>query len=263
VSRPDAAYSLTRDDLISVAKSSMSELTFYYVLASLDFEQASNWWLLAPGDDTYGNFVEILFCRLVKGLNSNHEQEVRLRRLFFEMIVVKNAKMTCSLNMLSLFLTQNQFTKQRLVEFYFPVLFYMASSFDLFHSELYKNRFDSLVAWLFNSTIRFEVFSESSLKLQATSPLSQENIEYMLFQYYSMSATAATVMAVDGEDTSRPDGDLAQHFKVNLSLKELSRNQFVKAYAKSQNVCEHRILNLVSEATRRFIFYFNDMKHLF
>jgi hypothetical protein len=265
------AYTITRSDLISIAKSSMSELTFYYILARLDFEDRANWPLLAPNDDTYGNFVEILFCRLVKGLNSNHEQEIRLRRLLFDMIVLRNAKMTCSLNMLALFLTRNQFTKQRLVEFYFPVLFYMSNSFNVFHCQLYKDRFDSLVSWLFNSTIKYDVFSESSLKLQAS--LGEVDIEFVLYQYYSSSFNSMFVEENKGVskassheesvETTATEQQRKKNFKASLNLKELARNQFVRAYAKNGNIYEDKILNLVSESTRRFIFHFNDMKNLF
>jgi hypothetical protein len=256
------AYTITRADLISIAKSSMSELTFYYILGGLDFENRANWPLLAPNDDTYGNFVEILFCRLVKGLNSNQEQEIRLRRLFFDMIVLRNAKMTCSLNMLTLFLTRNQFTKQRLIEFYFPTLFYMVDSFNVFHSQLYKDRFDSLVNWLFNNTIKFDVFSESSLKLHGS--LSKEKIEFVLSQYYSTSFNSMFVEA-NTEKSDEASKNLAvQHkFKANLNLRELARNQFVRGYASKGNIYEDKILNLVSESTRRFIFNFDDMKSLF
>ena len=240
----NVSYQVTCNDLISISKSSMSELTFYYILANLDFEDPANSVLLKPNDDIYGNFVEILFCRLVKGLNSNKEQEIRLRKLFFEMIVLKNAKITCTVNMLSLFMSRNQFTKQRLIEFYFPTLFYLANSFNLFPNELYKKRFDLLVNWLFNNSFKSDFFSGSNFLVTT---MSQENIEFVIFQYYS------------GAMNKSADGQV----KFKLDLKELARNSFMKAYLTRENKYHDRILNLVSESTRKFIFHFDDMKNLF
>ena len=74
--------------------------------------------LLEPVDDIYGNYLEILFCRLVRC--THREQETRLRRLFFESIVLKCGKMTCSANMLNLFLTNDQYVHDKLVNKYFP-----------------------------------------------------------------------------------------------------------------------------------------------
>ena len=102
--------------------------------------------LLKPNDDIYGNFLEILFCRLVRC--TNQEQELRLKRLFFESILLKNAKLTCSTNMLNLFLTNNQEIKQKLINKYFPCLFYMSNSFSLFQSDLHEKRFTMLTNWL-------------------------------------------------------------------------------------------------------------------
>lgn len=246
-------YKVTQTDLISVAHSSLSELTFYYLLAGLDFENAQNWPLLVAGDDHCGNFVEILFCRLVRGSNANPEQEIRLRRLFFEMIILNNAKLSCSLNMLSLFMTQNQFTKQRLIEFYFPALFYLAKSVNLFPSDVYKNRFELLTSWLFQSTIQVEL---ASCGLLNAGPMSKEQIELVISQYYSYLPPSLIPDTSDNKSQQ-----VVTKFRVNL--REMSRDVFMRSYLTRGKPSEDKLLNLISESTRRFIFYMNEIKNLF
>jgi hypothetical protein len=244
-------YSLTNGDLISAAKNCISELTLYYLMGSVDFSH--NVELLRAQDDVYGNFVEIIFCRLVRC--SNLEQELRLRRLFIELIVLKNAKMTCSANLINLFVSNSQHVKQKLLDVYFPCLFYLSNSFNLFLTRQDEIKFRVLVNWF----VRYCLFGEhldlmpsfvSSSRLNTSSPilvssLTHKQIDLIIFEFYANKSIKKKFS-----------------FNFDLSLKELSRNSFMKVYLNfSQTYAD--ILNAISDPVRQFIFYFNEIKGLF
>ena len=60
----------------------------------------------------------------------------------------------------------------------------------------------------------------------------------------------------------------------HLTLRELARNSFMKLYLRHVQICQqpnqtsadhetYRFVNEISDLTRRFIFYFNELKTLF
>ena len=237
-------YNLTNGDLISAAKNCISELTLYYLMGSVDFSQ--NVELLRAQDDVYGNFMEIIFCRLVRC--NNLEQELRLRRLFIELIVLKNAKMTCSANLINLFVSNSQHVKQKLLDIYFPCLFYLSNSFNLFLTRQDEFKFRALVNWF----VRYCLFGEH-LDLMPSfgsssilvSSLTQKQIDLIIFEFYANKSIKKKFS-----------------FNFDLSLKELSRNSFMKVYLNfSQTYAD--ILNAISDPVRQFIFYFNEIRSLF
>lgn len=227
-------YVVTKHDLISAAKNASSELTLYYLLSNLEFNK-QNSDLLESLDDLYGNFLEILFCRLVKC--NNRDQELRLRRLFMEAVVLKNAKMTCSTNLLSLFVTNNQFIKKRLLNVYFPCLFYLSNSFHLFQSNVHRDRFQMLVSWVFKCLF----------KNQHKCGEDKHKIDLILFEYYSMKSNNFSVRKID--------------FNFDFSLKDLARNAFMKVYLDHAN--KFKFIDLINDSNRRFLFYFKEIKNLF
>jgi hypothetical protein len=227
-------YKLTSADLISVAKNGQSELTLHNLLLNLEFNSTPQNYLLEADDEVYGNFLEIIFCRLVRC--NNQEQELRLRRLFFEAIILNNAKMTCSTNLLNLFLSNNHYVKQKLAEKYFPCLFYLSKTFSIFKNEMHMKRFRMLVKW----------FSKNFLCI--LDDLSDTRLDLILFELYG----------------DRHKQLSQQGFKIDfeLKLKKLARNSFVDVYL-AHPMLYSPFLNTISDSLRKFILYFNEIKSLF
>jgi hypothetical protein len=251
ISNSRETYKLTNRDLISVAKNGSSELTLYYLLNNLQFDHENDKTtseLLKPNDDVYGNFLEILFCRLVRC--TNKEQELRLKRLFFESILLKNAKLTCSTNMLNLFLTNNQDIKHRLINKYFPCLFYLSNSFALFQTNLHQKRFTMLTNWLAKQLFfsKSAIYASNLSTMFQFDTLSKQQIEMILFEYYKKRCL------------------LKANQQINLSpfefsLKELARISFLKVYLKHDKTYLD-FINEINESTRQFILCFNEIKYL-
>jgi hypothetical protein len=231
-------YKLTSADLISVAKNGQSELTLHNLLLNLEFNSSPQTFLLEPDDEVYGNFLEIIFCRLVRC--NNQEQELRLRRLFFEAIILNNAKMTCSTNLLNLFLSNNHFVKQKLIEKYFPCLFYLSKSFNLFKNETHMKRFRMLVEW----------FAKNILCIHEEN-LSEPKIDLILHEFCANKHKFKSQL---NESSSR--------LKFDLRLKELARNTFAEVYL-TNSASYNTFLNAINDSLRKFILYFNEIKSLF
>ena len=228
------SYTLTSGDLISVAKNGTSELTLHNLISNLEFNSENEINLLEPLDDLYGNFVEILFCRLVRC--NNIEQESRLRRLFFEAVILKSAKMTCSTNLLNLFLSNSHHVKQKLLDAYFPCLFYLSNSFDLFKNEIHSKRFQLLTKW----------FAKMCMCISDD----HAAIDVILFEFY------ANRLRVKVSQTA------LFNVTFEMRLKELARNSFAKVYRKHARAY-NPFLNAISDSLRHFILYGNEIKSLF
>jgi hypothetical protein len=245
---------LSNHELILAAKNSICELTIYYLLRNLNFDEPQNHDLLEPIDDVYGNFMEILLCRSIKC--ANVEQEQRLRRLFIETIVLKNAKMTCTTNLLYLFLTTNKYIRKRLLHFYFPCLFYLSNSFNLFINETHKKRFNMLFKWFLSNVLLVEEQHHSqacSLLAERSSILNNQQIDLLVYEHYA----------------TRFNNLAARHSLT--SLKELARNSFMKVFStetalqnSTGSYYTHSldVVNLVNESLRQFLFCSHEIKHL-
>lgn len=234
------SYKLTSSDLIQAAKSEISELSIHYLLANLnDFSSFDH--LLEPDDDLYGNFLEIIFCRLVKC--TDMDKELRLRLLFFEAIILKNAKMTCSTNLLNLFVTNSQHVQKRLLNIYFPCLFYLINTFLQFKTELHKERFQLLLDWFVKNCLFADESNEIRLYVQT---LNAQQLEMIIFEFYSKKM-------------------LKQKFNFNFdfTLQELARNSFMKVFVNDRNGTDYNFVNLICDSARYFIFYFNELRSLF
>ena len=176
--------------------------------------------------------------------SEEYEKELRLRRLFFEAVVIKDAKMTCSTNLLNLFMNKNEMVQKKLLNVYFPVLFYLSNSFPLFINEFHYQRFKILCNWFAKNRILTD--EETKLPSIFTLDLSPQQIDSFIFEFYSFKST--------NDDK----------FTINFdqSLKEMSRNTFMKIFTR-QNGNNFRFINSVSDSAREFIFYFNEIKSLF
>jgi len=232
-------YAITHSDLIQAAKSEISELSIYYLLNHLKSFNSCDY-LLEPEDDLYGNFLEILFCRMVKC--QDHEKELRLRLLFFEAIILKNAKMTCSTNLLNLFVTNSQYVNKRLLNIYFPCLFYLTNTFLQFKNQYHKQRFQILLNW-FVKTCLFDELTD--VMASYLNNLNDKQTELILFEYYSKKI-------------------LNRKFSLNFdfTLQELARNAFMKLYSSRANGPNFEFLDAICDSARHFIFYFNEIKSL-
>ena len=242
MSHLDAEYELTSADLISAARHGQSELTLHNLRGRVDsFDSPSRQALLEPGDDVYGNFLEILFGRLVRC--NHHEQELRLRRLFFEAVVMHAAKMTCSANLLNLFLSNNHHVKQKLLDVYFPCLFFMTKTFDIFKGEKHTCRFGMLTAWFAKNFL--SVHSDDVL-------LSRLKVDLVLLEFYGRRQQQQRKTRVHP----------GFNFKFELRLKELARRSFASVYL-TYSRAYTPLLNAVGDSLRNYILYFNEIKNLF
>lgn len=212
------SYEVTNVDLIQAAKSEISELTLYYLMRTLDKFSAKQ---MEPVDHISGNFLEIVFCRMVRCRQM--DRVAKLERLLFEAVVLKNAKMTCSFNLLNLFVTQDDFVRGRFFEKYFPILFYLNRSFRIF-PESHLVRFNALVDWF--------VQNHCSHKCAIN----------------SAQIDLVVLGLCQGRQSPR-----------DFSLKEMARSSCLN---NSNSQGYERIIDRFNDSTRHFIFYINEMKKL-
>ena len=220
-------YEISCLDLTQAAQSDVSELTLYNLLKNIDdFNCPSKCGLLEPLDEVQGNFLEILFCRMVRCRNG--EQERRLRFLFFEAVVLKNAKMTCSTNLLDVFASNNQEVQTRLLHVYFPCLYFMQNALLSFQSSVHAGRFKLLADWFVRKRIE-----APNRHLEA---LNEQQLEVLVIEFYEGNA----------------------NMSIDLSLKKLARQSFMSLCRSS----ELGFVNRISEAARQFLFYLSEIKQL-
>lgn len=238
------SYRITHSDLIQASKSEISELSIYYMLNSVnsDFSSKSNENLLDSDDDLYGNFVEILFCRMAMCCNDSAKEQ-RLRHLFLKAVILKNAKMTCSTNLLNLFMAGSEQVNKRLRSVYFPCLFYLSQAFLVFKTDMHKQRFNLLVNWFARN---FLLTADHNNKSYLDS-LNEQQIEAIIFEYYAKKSL-----------------DTKFNFNFDFTLQELSRNSFLKLFTSSCTATECvQFVDAICDSARQFIFYFNEIKSLF
>lgn len=212
------SYEVTNLDLVQAAKSEISELTLHYLMQTLDKLSAKQ---MGPVDHVSGNFLEIVFCRMVRCRQM--DRVAKLERLLFEAVVLKNAKMTCSFNLLNLFVTEDNFVRERFYVKYFSILFYLNRSFRIF-PESHLKRFNALVDWFLKSH----------------------------FSYKCAKNSAQVDLAILGlcQESQSPR---------DFSLKELARSSCLN---NSYSQGYERIIDRFNDSTRHFIFFVNEMKKI-
>ena len=220
-------YQISCLDLTQAAQSDVSELTLYKLLKNIDdFNCPSKCGLLNPLDEMQGNFLEILFCRMVRC--KIEEQERRLRFIFFEAVILKNAKMTCSTNLLEVFASNNQEVQAKLLHVYFPCLYYMQNVLLSFQSTAHASRFRLLANWFVRKRI-----GTSNQHLNA---LNEQQLEVLVIEFYGGN----------------------ENMSIDFSLKKLARQSFMSLYRSS----EFGFVDRISEAARQFLFYLSEIKQL-
>lgn len=221
------SYQIRNMDLIQAVKSEISELTIFYLINNIEVFNSE---LLEPVDEVSGNFLEIIFCRMVNCKDSDREQ--KLRRIFFEAVILKNAKMTCSFNLLDLFTTNNEYIKRNLFNVYFPCLYFLNKSFGLFQYRSHFSRFNQLTSWY----VKKYLLSQEQVNRLESKSLGEQQIDSILVEFYIKN-----YLYID---------------KFDFSLKEMARSAFVKSSSKN-------FINQINDSTRQFIFYFYELKKLF
>jgi hypothetical protein len=212
-------YEVTNVDLIQAAKSEISELTLYYLIRSVNKLSAKQ---MDPVDLISGNFLEIIFCRMVRCRQA--DCVAKLERLFFEAVVLKESKMTCSFNLLNLFVTESEFVRDRFCVKYFPMLFYLNRSFRLFQA-VHLERFNQLVGWFIKSRL-----------FNVKCPMSYQQKDLVMLGLFKKNRNMS-----------------------DFTLKEMARSS---CYDIVDSQSSWEVIDQFSDSYRHFIFFFNEIKRV-
>lgn len=231
-------YEITNRDMIVAAKEAYSELSLHFLIDRVDsFTNNCHLSLLETENELEGNFMEQVFCRLCR--EKQRDSRFALRRLFLEAIILKNAKMTCTRALVSLFLSDDQVFQYRLTSQFFPMLFFLSKAFRLFTSELDEQRFGELVTWMHS-----RIFPPTNLEL------SRDHIDNVLMEYYGHSRSYFKQAKVQ--------------FKSEMSLKELARRQFMRSSSSILSTTNNAdFLNKINDSFRLFLFFMQELNNIF